>query len=336
MSQKILNEINTEKEEIFYFLLDILPSVRTNNEIAKFWNLFKGNPSTFHNSHKIPNSISKMESLVLFFKFYQALYLEEKNKAILYIENFVNNEVFDEFYLLSVLFGIKENLDVQSYFEIDDQYFSNLLKTYYFIKLNDFDKAYNILIEINSINRLSLLKEIFYLQCAIEKGLYEESENIFTFLLEINKNNNPLKKLYVYYLIRKGQILEAQKYLAKNKIKINTIKDRTLFLYNLLETKQFDKAISFLKKEGKTDEEFFLLARLYHVIGLLDEAFNIYDKLDDTKFAVNKMKGIIYFQLGKMDKALLAFNEEISKRYVDTDILKIIKFLKIKKRWNNA
>ena len=336
MFQKILSEINTEKEEIFYFLIDILPSVRRNNEINRFWNLFKINPFSFQNNYKLPSSISKMDSLLLFFKFYDALYHEEKNKAILYIENFVNNEIFDEFYLLSILYGIKENLDVQSYFEIDDQYYSNLLKTYYFIKHNDFDKAYNLLIEINSINRLSFLKEIFYLQCAIEKGLYEEAENIFSFLFEINKNNSSLKKLYVYYLIRKGQILEAQKYLVKNKIKINTIKDRTLFLYNLLETKQFDKAITFLKKEGKTDEELFLLARLYHVIGLLDEAFYIYNKIDDTKFAVNKMKGIIYFQLGKMDEALLAFNEEISKRYVDTDLLKIIKFLKIKKRWNNA
>lgn len=336
MSQKILKEICTEKEEIFYFLIDITPSVKSNPELMKFWKIFKNDPNIITNQNKVPKSILKMDSLMLFFKFYHSLYFEEKNKAILYIENFINNEVFDEFYLLSILYGIKEDLEVNSYFEIDDQYYSNLMQTYYFIKHNDFDKAFSLLVEINGINRLSFLKEIFYLQCAIEKGLHEEAENLFDFLFTINKNNISLKKLYIYYLLRKGEILKAHSYFTKNKIKTNNAKERSLFLYNLIETKQYDKAISFLKNQSNTEEELFLLARLYHCLGLLDEAFNTYTKIDDTKFAVNKMKGIIYFQLGKMNEALNAFNEEIYKRYSDTDLLKIIKYLNLKKRWDNA
>ncbi len=336
MSQKVTESLHTEKEEICYFILDIFPFTKALPELNKFWQIFKYNPDIIESYSKIPSSIKKFESLIIFLRFYNSLYKGEHNKAILYIENFINNEIFDEFFLLTLLFGVKENLDIDSYFDLDDQYYANLLKAFYFIKHNDFDKAYNLLIEINSINRLSYLKELLYLHCAIEKGLFEESENIFELLFNINKNNNSLKKLYIYYLLRKGEILSAQKYFLKNKIKIVNYKERTLFLYNLIESRQYDKAISFLRKEAKTDEELFLLARLYHIIGLLDEAFEIYEKIDDTKFPINKMKGLIFFQLGKTDEAIKYLKEEISKRFSDTDTMKIIRFLEIKKRWNDV
>ncbi|MFN3412408.1 MAG: tetratricopeptide repeat protein, partial [Exilispira sp.] len=233
-------------------------------------------------------------------------------------------------------FCIKENLEIESYFEVDDQYYSSLIKSYYYIKHNDFDKAFSLLAEINSINRLSYLRELIYLQCAIEKGLYDEAENIFSLLYNINKNNEALKKLYAYYLLRKGEVIASCKYLEQMKLKLNNDKEKTLYLYNLIESKQLDKAISYLKKEAKTEDKLFLLARLLHYIGILDEAFQIYEKIDEVQYPVNKMKGFIYFQLGKMDEALNSFNKEITVRFAETDLIKMIRYLKMKKRWGNA
>lgn len=336
MSQKIEDIIYTENEEIFYYLLNIIPNSKFLPEINKFWDIFKQDTSIIENINKIPNNIKKNNSLFLFLRFYHALYSQQKNKAILVLENFVNNGIYDEFYLLSILFGIKEELEIESYFEIDDQYFTNLIKSYNFIKHNEYDKAYHLLIEINIINRLSFFREILYLQCAIEKKLYSEVENIFSFLFSINKKNDSLKKLYIYYLLRKGEILSVQKFFAKNKLNYHNFNEKSLYLYNLIESKQFEKAINLLKSDLKREEEIFLLARLYHVIGLLDEAFSLYKKVDFEKYPVNKMLGIIFFQLGDYEKALQHLNEEINIRYTDTDTLKIIKYLELKKRWGNV
>ncbi|GEM_PF-2006917 len=336
MSQRLIYRLYTQNEENLYYIFEIIPNTKSTPELKKFWSIFKNNPSIIENQTKIPQSIKDNFSLLLFFKFYYSLKLEQKNKAILYIENFINNELYDEFFVGTLLFAIKENLEVESYFEIEDQYYSNLLKSYYYIKHNEFDKAFNILADINSINRLSLLKEIFYLQCAIEKGLYDEAENIFSLLFEINKNNYPLKNLYIYYLLRKSEFAEAQKYFkkkGKNRLNQN---EKTLYIYNLIESKQYDSAITFLKKESECDEDFFLLARLYHLIGLIDEAYKYYDLVDEIKFPANKMKGIILFQLGKIDDAINFFKLEMEKRYSDTDLIKIIRFLEMKNRWNNV
>jgi len=234
------------------------------------------------------------------------------------------------------LFAIKENLEVESYFDIDDQYYTNILKAYYFIKHNDYDKAFSHLIAIDSINRLSLLKEILYLQCAIEKGLDNEAQNIFSYLFKINKNNKPLKKLYIYYLLRKAEYINTLKYFNRNvKIKLAAY-EKPLFIYNLIELKEYDKAITYLKKESNSDEDLFLLARLYHAIGLIDEAFKYYDMVDETQFPANKMKGIIFFQLGKISSAQDAFKKEIEIGYQDTDLIKITRFLEMKNRWDNV
>lgn len=338
MIQKTAEKLFTSNEEVIYFLMDIIPNTKTMPELNKFWPIFKKDPSIIENQIKIPDTIKKANSLFTFLKFYHAINSGQKNKAILLIENFINNEIYDEFYLYSLIWGIKNNLDVKSYFDIDDQYISNLLKSYHSIKLNDFDTAFNLLAEIDNINRLYYLKEILYLQCAIEKGLYDEADNIFSLLFQLNRNNNTLKKLYIYYLLRKSELNEAQKYIMKlfstNKNFSKT--EKSLYLYNLIESKQYDKAISFLKKIAECDEDYFLLARLYHTIGLLDEAYYYYNKIDDIKFPANKMKGIIFFQMGNIEKSINAFNEEKEKRFNDTDLIKIIRFLEIKKRWHDG
>ncbi len=329
--------ILNENEELFYFILNITKSLKSNPKTGKYWENLKKNPDISDKLFNMPDFITRNESLSNFIQFYICLRQKQFNKAILYLENQINNNKIDEFYVLMFLYGVGANLELEAYADVDDYYISSLLKTVINIKKSNFKEGYRLLGKVDTINRLYYFKELLYLHTSIELELYQEVENIFNELFLLNKDNNILKLLLAYYKTRNHDYYTAQKILESLPYRENGFdKAMDLLLFVLIETKQFDKAIQILKNSIRNEKDIFTLGKLYHAIGLLNDAMDCYNSVDEYNFEVNKQKGLLYFQLGEISVALEHFKKESEIRFNDIEIQKMIKYLELKQRWKSG
>lgn len=315
------------EEEIVYYFFNIINYCKDNNA-KKIIDNFKTGEKIDSLEKKINGNY---EDLFLFLKFIRNIKKSNKNSAYMIIEQFYSEDKINIYYLFLLIIGLNSGLDVDEFLNIKDELIKKIFLAYKLYFQKKFNSSYKVIASISYIQKYKPVIDLLLLQNLIELDLIDEALNILKEFLSKNKMNILFNLLVSTIYFKKDNNLQAIKTYTKFKNRLQNKKLRENYLYLLLKLNKEKHWINVITKYSNLeDQDYFYIAKYYHKMGFLDIAYDYYKKIDPIKFPVNKMIGIIYYQMGKIDETIKFLKKEIEVRGEHPDINKMLKYLQLK------
>ncbi len=270
------------------------------------------------------------DELNMVYEFLSCFKKGKNDRSYIVAEQFFQKYVSSDYRILIGIYSLRLGFEIDYSENLDEEIILNSYKLYL---QKQYSKSYKKISEIHFLSKYERIVDFIMLLSSIQLNQIEESWSIYHSLQKKVGENELMNRIKADIYYKSGKLNKCKSIvnkLYKNNYRKN---DRTNFAHLCLLQKSYNEYYHFLKDNIKLEEEYFFLAKFYHRKGLLDKAYEMYQKCDQSKYPVNKMLGLIEYQLGNMKESYNHFIKEDQLRGYSQDNDKMIRYIKLEHRW---